>query len=196
MKRSLWTKVLVVLLALVMLFSLSAFVVTAANNASGSSKATTEGKAKRRTYTQALDDVKAHLEKIKPTGSFWDKGKNQLKEFKNYEAVGVSLIQNGFEFFSDPSNADYMEIGMELVKAGVNVILTCYGIPGGLSDALFDGLMNLGDKPKSEMQILQEHIDEQFEEVNENLTDIQNEMSALSNHVDKAAIISAVASST
>lgn len=115
---------------------------------------------------------------------FWHNGVTELKKAKSYEKLGVALVNNGFEFIKDPQNADYVELGMNVLKAGVNVLLSCFGLPGGVSDAIFDGIMNWGDNPQSEVQKLQAHLDDQFEEVHKHLDDIQSDISELSTKVD------------
>lgn len=184
MKQKFIAKVFVVFMAFMMLFSLCSFTVAAATDNVAVAKATTQTttKAKRPTYTQTLLEVKKRLPP--ESQGFWRDGITELKKAKSYEKLGVSLIESGFDLLEDPKNADYTELGMNVIKAGVNVLLSCYGIPGGLSDAVFDGIMNFGENPQSELQILQGHLDDQFDEVHDHLDDIQNNIADLSTQVD------------
>ena len=183
MKQKLAAKLITILMAFVMLFSFCSFGAAAATDNRISTQATTQTtqKQKRPTYTETLIEIR---KKIDPEKHFWRDGVKELKKFKSYEKLGVSLIENGFAFAEDPQNADYAELGMNVVKAGVNVLLSCYGIPGGLSDAVFDGIMNWGDNPQSEIQILQGHLDDQFDEVHNHLDEIQSDIAELSTQVD------------
>lgn len=183
MKQKFVAKLVTVLMVFVMVFSLCSFGVEAATDNGITAKSTTQTteKPKRLTYTQALIEIK---NKIDPEKHFWRDGVKELKKFKSYEKLGVSLIENGFALIEDPQNADYTELGMNVVKAGVNVLLSCYGIPGGLSDAVFDGIMNFGDNPQSEIQVLQGHLDDQFDEVHDHLDEIQSDIAELSTQVD------------
>lgn len=186
MKQKFVAKVLVALLAFVMVFSLCGFSTIKASAATNTySRGDLMGvvDSKRPEYVQLVKYLKAESRKA-DLKKFWGDGIQELRKAKSYEKLGVSLIQGGFELLEDPKNADYTELGMNVVKAGVNVLLTCFGIPGGLSDAVFDGIMNFGENPQSELQILQGHLDDQFNEVHDHLDDIQSDIADLSTQVD------------
>lgn len=184
MKPKCMKKIFAILIVFVMTFLFCSFtvVVTTNNVPAAKSESQTTQNTKRPTYTQVLEEVKRRLPP--ESQGFWRDGIRELKKAKSYEKLGVSLIESGFAWAKDPQNADYAELGMNIIKAGVNVLLSCYGIPGGLSDAIFDGIMNWGDNPQSELQILQSHLDDQFDEIHNHLDDIQNNIADLSTQVD------------
>lgn len=186
MKQKIVTKVLVALLALVMLFSLCSFGTTAATSNEPAVKATTQTakKPKRKTYTQVLAEIDKKLTPEQKTA--WQKMKGHLKESKNYDNLATTAIGNIFELIEDPANADWAEIGMETLKSVVNLIASCYGL-GGASDAIFDGLMNFGEDPQTELQILQAHLDQQFADVHKHLDSMQRDIADLSTKFDDSA---------
>ena len=183
MKQKFVTKVFVVFMAFMMLFSLCSFTVAAATDNVAVAKATTQTtkKAKRPTYTQTLLEVKKRLPP--ESQGFWRDGIKELKKVESYDKALAGVVGNVFEIIDDPQNADWTEMGMETLKSVVNIFASCYGL-GGVSDAIFDGLMNFGDNPQSEMQILQGHLDDQFDEVHNHLDDIQSDIADLSTQVD------------
>lgn len=183
MKQKFIAKVFVVFMAFMMLFSLCSFTVAAATDNVAVVKATTQTttKAKRPTYTQTLLEVKKRLPP--ESQGFWRDGIKELKKVESYDKALAGVVGNVFEIIDDPQNADWTEMGMETLKSVVNIFASCYGL-GGVSDAIFDGLMNFGDNPQSEMQILQGHLDDQFDEVHNHLDDIQSDIADLSTQVD------------
>jgi len=190
MKQKLAAKLVTILMAFVMLFSLCSFGVAAATDTGTSTQATTQTtkKAKRPKYTDTLIEVEQKLrdidEQLKPEEkNFWRDGIKELKKVESYDKAIAGAIGNVFEVIDDPQNADVTEIAMETVKSVVNIFASCYGL-GGVSDALFDGFMNFGDNPQSEIQILQGHLDDQFDEVHNHLDEIQNDIAELSTQVD------------
>ena len=163
-------KITVILLAFVMLFSLCTFTVAAAKG-NVTETAQPAKKAARKTYTQALIDVEKRLPP--ESKGFWRDGIMELKKVESYDKAIAGAVGNIFEIISDKKNADWTEIGMETLKSAVNILASCYGL-GGVTDAIFDGLMNYGDNPQSEIQILQGHLDTQFEELHNHWKNLGN----------------------
>ncbi len=182
MKKTYKSKIIIFLLAFMMLFSVCG---------ASTLNAKAEENIPNIEIAGVLDSNRPEYVKLvkyfkrkEAMSKFWHNGVTKLKKAKPYEKLGVTLVNNGFEFIKDPQNADYVELGMNVLKAGVNVLLSCYGLPGGVSDAIFDGIMNWGDNPQSEIQKLQAHLDDQFKEVHNHLDDIQSDISELSTKVD------------
>lgn len=184
MKQKIVAKLMTVFLAFVILFSLCSVGVAAttgnANVVKAAAQTTTERK-KRPTYTEVLIEINKKLTPEQKTE--WQKIKNHLKNSKSYDALATTAVNHFFEIIEDPQNADWAEMGMETLKSVVNLVAVCYGL-GGVSNAVFDGLMNFGENPQSELQILQGHIDDQFDEVHDHLDDIQRDVAALSTQVE------------
>lgn len=180
MKQRFIARIIVALLAAIMLLSLCGAATINVNAATYSSNDNIMGivDSKRPEYVKLVRYMKAK--------EFWSAGVSELKQAKNYEKLATTLVNNCFAIIEDPQNVDYAEMAVGVVKVGVNILLTCFGIPGGgaISDAVFDGLMNYGENPKSELELLQDHLDDQFDEVHDHLDDIQNNLSDLSTQVD------------
>ena len=183
MKQKFVAKAITVFLAFVMLFFLLSFSVVAATDNVTVAKTTTQTtkKAKRLTYTEALLEIDKKLTPKQKTAL--QKMQSHLKNSKSYNDLAKSVVNNIFEIIDDPQNADWTEMGMETLKSVVNLFASCYGL-GGVSDAIFDGVMNFGDNPQSELQILQGHLDDQFDEMHDHLDDIQSDIAELSTKVD------------
>lgn len=183
MKQKVIAKVLVVFMAFMMLFSLCSVGVAAATDNANVVKAATQTtrSIKRPKYTDVLIEINNKLTPKQKTE--WQKIQGHLKDTKSYDRLATSAVNNIFEIIEDPQNADWTEMGMETLKSVVNLFASCYGL-GGVTDAIFDGLMNFGDNPQPELQILQGHLDDQFNEVHDHLDDIQRDIAALSTQVD------------
>ena len=185
MKKNFVAKVFVVLLAFIMVFSFCGFSTIKASAATNNNLH--DGlmgvvDSKRPEYVKLIKYFKSQARK-ENFKKFWRDGIKELKKVESYDKALAGAIGNVFEIIEDPQNADWTEVGMETLKSAVNIFASCYGL-GGVSDAIFDGVMNFGDDPQSEMQILQGHLDDQFDEVHKHLDDIQSDIADLSTQVD------------
>ncbi len=182
MRHSIIAKALVLFMAVAMVFSLCAFTTTAAKTeATVTPPKDAVENQKRDSFTENVKEVDKKISKDEK--NFWKEGIKELKKVKSYEEIVTTFVGNFFEVIEDPGNADWIEIGMETLKTGVGLIASCYGL-GGVSNMVFDTLMNFGDNPQSESQKLQAYLDEQFDDLRENLDEIQNDISDLSDKVD------------
>ena len=180
MKQRFIAKILVVLLAATMLLPLggAATMNASAETITSRSEIMGEVNSKRPEYVKLVRYMKAK--------EFWSAGVSELKKAEKYEKLATTLVQSGFAIIEDPQNVDYYELSMNVVKSGVNLLLTCFFSPvgGAISDSIFEGLMNYGENPQSELEILQDHLDDRFDEVQGQLDDIQNNIADLSTQVD------------
>lgn len=188
MKRRFVAKVFAVLMVFAMLFSVCALTVNAVASNETSRNATARNDArqttkppKRPTYTETLQEVNKRLPP--ESQGFWRDGIKELKEVKSYDNLGATVITQFANCIEDGDDADLGKIGFELLKGVVNMFASCYGM-GGISNALFNAIEGFGEEPQSEIDILSEHLDEQFGEMHDHLDEIQENISELSLQVD------------
>ena len=188
MKRRFVAKFFAVLMVFAMLFSVCALTVNAVTSNETSRNATARNDArqttkppKRPTYTETLQEVNKRLPP--ESQGFWRDGIKELKEVKSYDNLGATVITQFANCIEDGDDADLGKIGFELLKGVVNMFASCYGM-GGISNALFNAIEGFGEEPQSEIDILSEHLDEQFGEMHDHLDEIQENISELSLQVD------------
>lgn len=120
---------------------------------------------------------------------YWKKGLDQLKDTKYQVETGtnalnkfcVTLVRNG------TSEEVVAEAAYDVVTGIANAIASCWGL-GGISDLFLGGLKGIffETQTESELQILQQHIDERFDEVLEKLDEITEQIGELSTQVDES----------
>ncbi len=143
-------------------------------------------------YEYQLFEVKLEIENKEEKKNFWKDGIKELKSIKTIDKAVASVFNIAAEALKDPQNVEWQEIVYSVGKSAVSLTLSAFGL-GGIADAafgFFEAIMG-GSPQKSEIAQLQDHIDEQFEEVNENLDDIRNDLSKLSDSVS-ASVAQAV----
>ena len=137
------------------------------------------------TYTEVVQAVNENLKELKNKKPKKESDAQKLLKAKTYDKAIASAVSAAFDLYENPDNADYLGLGYGVVSTAVTAVASCFGF-GGVAEALMDGISGLfGDKPQSEIQDLQNHLDDQFEEMNNNLDEVQEEIGALSNQVDK-----------
>lgn len=106
----------------------------------------------------------------------------ELRKVKSYGNAIAGLLDNVKEAFEgDP---DWLEMGAETAKSVVNIFASIYGL-GAVSDAIFDNAMSWGENPMTETQKLQEHLDEQFLQIQDNFDEVLEQTNALSLQLDE-----------
>ncbi len=190
MKHKFLTKAIVILMAFSMLFPVCSYSLNAAKGNSTSQSTSAKTVKDKRTQKEILKGIE---EQLKKDDKFWGKGLKNLKSSDTYDDIAKDIITSIFEHVEDPQNTDWLRLGVNTLKSALNLLASCYGL-GGASDALLTSIINFGQNPKSEYELLQDHIDEQFGYMDEHMDEIQDDIAELSNHVDKSTkeIIDAV----
>ncbi len=109
------------------------------------------------------------------------------KVLKNAKKQGNDWVKNVFSLAEtiQKGNVDWEKFGVEIFK---DIIVGFAGIWGldGYADTILNGLETLltsGKAPLSEVQVLSDNINQQFNKMSDKLYDIENELSALSDQV-------------
>ena len=183
MKKNLFVKISVILLLLAMVFSAFATTAlaveeTAAFAASASHKESSP--LKGRSYTQNLAEVNKKLEKLDKS---WIKKLEDDKSLEKALGDGTLFI---IQLIKDPDNINGKNVGIDVAIAALNIAAVF--IPGGFAiKAVAGPIMELfKDKEPSEIEQLQEHIDEQFAIVLQELSEIRASIDSLSDDLDAA----------
>ena len=181
MKQRFVAKVFVILMAFVMLFSLCAFTIDAAStNAASQTTTQTTQNPKRKTYTQALEEINDHFAKEQEAAErFWPDGVKELKKSKTYDALGATVITQIAQCIAEGEDFDWKSGAGEIFKGVINLVASCYGL-GGISDALLDAMFRFGEQPQSNADILGDYYKKQLHQMNE----IQDDIAELSKQVD------------
>ena len=139
------------------------------------------------TYTETLNENNRLLKELtKKENVVLQKVRNEGKDW-------VSDTFKLLKSMKDASDSD-AEVDVEkiCVEAGKNLINTIAGIWGfdGISGAALDGLEELtssGKAPLSEIQILSDNINQRFNEISDQLYDIEDQLGELSGLVSASA---------
>ena len=183
MKQRFVAKVFVILMAFVMLFSLCAFSIDAAStNAASQTTTQTTQNPKRKTYTQALEEINDTLSKQGDQG-FWRNGVRELKQVKSYDALGATVITQFAKCIKEDDDDAWRELADETLKGVINLIASCYGL-GGISNALINAFESFGEQPEDSEAPVITYLKPEFERINNNLAQIQENISELSVQVD------------
>lgn len=188
MKKRLFIKLIAVILVIVTLFSTAALTISAAsstNNSTIQSASTTSGQ--KRNYTQNLEEINKKLDALTPQEkTIFQKGVKNLKDAKSAEKVVGGITKTLVEIYSDPDNVNWKNVGVDAVAGTINLVAACFGF-GGIAEAITGPIAGLfKDKSPSEIQLLQEHLDAQFEIVNKGISDVRADISDLSKDMDES----------
>ncbi len=199
MKKKIFRSIIIIFVLIAMITPVLCFTASAASD---SSVAATSGKkvhgntGQRRPYTKNLEEINKKLDDLakEEEKGFWKKGVKELKSLSTIDkgvALGINTLA---DILKDPQNADWAKIGYDFLKSGVSLVASAFGL-GGVAEAVFSFFEAIsGSSPqKSEIEQLQDHLDEQFEVVNEGIEDIREDLEELSSEVS-ASIAAAVES--
>ena len=144
-------------------------------------------KKRSRSYKENLDELHKKIDSLTPEKKNWvQKGISNVKKGQTLDKAASIGIQAAMEIMTNPDNVNYKNLCIDTCMGLINLAATCFGV-GGIVDALLGPLAAIGkDKVPSEIEVLQEHIDEQFEIVNQGIEDIRNDISELSANMDKS----------
>lgn len=190
MRKHLFIKLTAIILVVVTLFSVSALTISAASNNKNNSVTQKEPVAKSKKNHNYTDNLKEINDKLDKLISKDNKVIKNLKDAKAAEKVAGDLTKTLITAFTDPDKLD-KNFAIDACAEVINLAAACLGF-GGIAEAITGPIAGLikGDSP-SEIELLQEHIDEQFEIVHEELEEVRNDISDLSKHMDEsfAAVI-------
>ena len=190
MKRKFFTRIVVVLLLVTMLFSVAATTVSAASDTSVTVASETKvhgNTGQRRPYTKNLEEINKKLDALTPEEkTYFQKSVNNLKSAKTADQAASIAVSTLMEIATDSDNVNWKNVGIDAAAGIINLAASCFGF-GGVAQAITGPLAGiLKDKSPSEIKLLQEHLDEQFEKVNQGIADIREDIRDLSVSVDKS----------
>ena len=155
------------------------------------SNANTQAKTKQPgRYTKTVEQVFKELQYIRDPESegFWIHGAKELKKVKAYDNLMASTVDTIFALAENDPNKDTISIWYDLGTSAVNVAASCFGL-GSLSNSLLTSLKNMGETQQTEIQVLEEKMNEQFEQVNDRFDEVQRDIQELSNRMDESTEI-------
>ncbi len=196
MRKHLFIRIIAVILLISLLGSTAVLTVSAAdvtNNDSKSTQTISEEKkphgnlGQKRPYTENLKEINKKLDKLTPEEkTYFQKSVANLKDVKTADQAAGIIVGSLMEIAIDPDNANWKNIGIDAAAGLINLAASCFGF-GGVAQAITGPLSGLlKDKAPSEIQLLQEHLDEQFEIVNKGIENIRSDISDLSIKMDES----------
>ena len=184
--NSILKKFIVIVTALLLSFSFALPIVATPVSVAKQTQTETTNKetkkSKKPTYTETLQKINKRFED--------EEKAEKTKKLKDNTAKGLSKgISSLFTFATamQDDNPDVAGAMIDLTISAVNIVASCFGL-GDVSDSILNGVVSLaksGNEAETETQKLQNHIDEKFDEVNNNIDELQEDISELSIHVDK-----------
>lgn len=191
------TGIVAFLMVLMCFFSLMLFSSSASSTAPSASVRKTDYKTTERkpTYTATLNENNKLLKNLeeklngengKKENKFLSFTKDYGKDIIDETTSMISLLKKSFQ----GKEADWEQFGVDLVKNIIVAIAASYGL-GGVVDSVFNGLevaFAKGEVPLSEIDILTDNINKQFNQMSDQLYDIEDQISSLSNSVQKATV--------
>ncbi len=146
------------------------------------------------TYTDTLNENNRLLQVLeeKINGNKENKENKVLSFSKKY---GKDIIDETFSILNtikraaEGGDVDWEKFGVDLAKSIIVSIAGAYGF-GGVADSLLNGieaLLTSGEAPLSEIEILSDDINKQFNKMSDQLYDIEDQIGALANDV-KASV--------
>ncbi|MBO5883658.1 MAG: InlB B-repeat-containing protein [Clostridia bacterium] len=192
MKKRLFIKLIAVILVIVTLFSTAALTISAASDTSVTVASETKvhgNTGQRRPYTKNLEEINKKLDALTPKEKKWFKDSvKELASAKTADKAAGSIINAMFALASDSDNISKKDVALETGATLINLAASCFGF-GGIAEAITGGLLSIfKDKSPSEIQLLKDHLDNQFAIVNEGIYDIRNDISDLSIDIDQSFI--------
>lgn len=149
------------------------------NSVNINNSTTIKTKIKTKTTIQIINANNYLLKEAKKENKVLKKVKSDGKDWVTDTFALVNAIKNSSD------DTDWEKIGVETVK---NILTSIAGIWGfdGIASALLEGIESLtssGQAPLSEVQVLSDDINKRFNEMSDQLYDIEEELGALSNQV-------------
>ena len=184
MKKTIFCKIFVSLLFIVTLFSVCIF--SHANNVNNfdvlasSNNESKKSNTKKPTYTETVKNVEVKLQEISDFNVSSKKLKEEKERKEELDKCAGEITTEIFEFIEDPKNADYVGQVMDITKSCLQLL----PLGGDFAASFIDGIKGIGDNPQGELEKLQNHLDEKFEEVHQRFDELQDEITELSNSID------------
>ncbi len=180
MKNKFLVKLIAFLLLMTMMASIGSIEPVAYTTAATNTTVTTQ-KNTQKTFNTNNKNINKNLKNTgKEEKSWFDKnGEDTIKST-------TSLFSNIIDI-AKGENANAKNAAIDVTFGVVNLVASCFGL-GGISSTItgFLGGIFKDDEPKepTEIEKLQEHIDNQFDVVNEGIDEIRNDISDLSNEMN------------
>ena len=147
------------------------------------------------TYTATLNENNILLKEIedKLNGGNGKKDNKVLAHVKKYNTQYAKAIDLTFSVINNikngsPSKIDIEKIGVDIVKGAIVAIASAYGF-GPIASSTLNGLemvLTNGEAPLSDLEVLTDDINKQFNKMSDQLYGIEEEISSLSNEVNKS----------
>ncbi len=111
--------------------------------------------------------------------------KEMAKSKEMEKAVG-GAVELLIDIHSDPDNINWKNVTVDTIATAINLVAAGFRV-GGIVSAITGPIASLlKDKSPSEIQLLKEHLDEQFEIVNQGIEDIRSDISDLSTEMNES----------
>ena len=119
-------------------------------------------------------------------------GNNTVEQFKKAETyvdVCNVLSKTIMDWIKNGKNADHLDNGYQIGKVVLKIASYClFGAAGGIVTesalAILDNVTSFGESSESEIEQLQNHLDEKFDEVDFHLDELQRDLSEVSKQID------------
>lgn len=186
MKNNRLIKIIGILLIVCLLFS----VIT--SSAMAAEKKKVHGNTgQKRPYTQNVIECNTKLDAImskldKMDQKLLKKGTKGLKDSKEFASAAGLVSRTIVDIVKDPENVNWKNVGLDTALTVANCIASIWGL-GGVSNAVLGPIFGaFKDKEPTEIELLQQHLDEQFEEIKGQLDDIRGDISDLSEEMSES----------
>ena len=164
---------------------------SAASDSASSSLSTSDfiklkRKEKDAFYKENLDQIQKKLDDLTPEEKKWFKdGVKEATSLKTVDSALGKSITAVYKILDTNDESERKNLVIDAVCGVINIAASCFSL-GGISEAL-TGIIGgeLKDPVPSEMELLQNHVDEKFEEVNKNFLEVKESISNLSNKMNE-----------
>ena len=181
--------VIALFLALCFVFGLFAETIEAADTGSVTRDTDINGrdKASRADYRGLIKKIK----KENRVATIRNNIKEERKEAEKITEASKTIANTIIDWIEDGADADQIENVYNISKTAITLAANMLGGPlagniAGAAVEIIDSLLSMGEKSESELEQLENRMNEQFEEVHKHLDEIQQELSELSNQVEES----------